>query len=131
LILRRLAAALAAVVGAVIVCIGAAALALYAVARLWLTPAGAAAVVAVAFALVAAAAAALALRKAPLPPRSATEEVPLLDQLIAMAKARPLVALGAAAAAVTVLIRNPAVVSAIVGAFMAGGAQGQGKPETK
>lgn len=130
MIVRRLlslAAAIAAVTAAVVVCVAAAAFALYAVGRIWLTPAGAAAVVAIAFALVAAGVAALAVRKAPELPEPA-EQAPLVDQLIAMAKARPLVALGAAAAAVTVLVRNPAVISAIVGAFLAGGA---GAPQTR
>lgn len=130
MIVRRLfslAAAIAAVVAAVIVCVAAAAFALYAVARIWLTAAGAAAVVAVAFALVAAGVAAWALRKTPPPPQPG-EDVSLVEQLLQLAKARPLIALGAAAAAVTVLIRNPAMLTAILGAVMAGGAA---KPEAK
>jgi len=129
LILQRLfalAAALAAIAAAVVVCVVAAAFALYALARLWLTPAGAGAVVAAAFAAVAAAVAYTATRKVP-PPEPA-DDVSLVERLVQMAKARPLVAAGAAAALVTVLIRNPAVLSAIVSAVMAGTAA---KAETK
>jgi hypothetical protein len=121
LILQRLfalAAAVAAVAAAAVVCVIAAAFALYALARLWLTPAGAGAVVALAFATVAAAVAVVATRKVP-PPETA-EEAPLAERLIQMAKARPLMSAGAAAALVTVLVRNPAVLSAIVSAVIAG-----------
>ncbi|MGA0605635.1 hypothetical protein ACO2Q0_06505 [Phenylobacterium sp. VNQ135] len=132
MIVRRLfslAAAVAAIVAAVIVCVTAAAFALYAVARIWLSSAGAAAVVAVAFALVAVGVAAWAVRKAPPPaPTAAADDVSLVEQLLQIAKARPLMALGAAAAAVTVLIRNPAVLTAILSAVLAGGAA---KTETK
>ena len=44
----------------------------------------------------------------------------LMDRAIGLAKDRPLIALGTAAAAVVVLARNPAVVGAIVSAFVAG-----------
>ena len=47
--------------------------------------------------------------------------------LIVMAKERPLIALGATAAAVTVLVRNPAVITAVVSAFVAGNATKSGK----
>ena len=121
MILKRLfalAAAVAAVAAAVVVCIVAAAFALYALARLWLTSAGAGAVVALAFAAVAAAVAYAATRK--VPPPDAAEDVSLVERLVEMAKARPLIAAGAAAALVTVLVRNPSVLTAIVGAVMSG-----------
>lgn len=129
MILKRLfalAAAFAAIAAAVVVCIVAAAFTLYAVGRLWLPPAGAAATVALAFAAVAAAVAAVAARK--LPPPETVEETSLVERLIEMAKARPLVATGAAAALVTLLVRNPSVISAIVSAVIAGTAA---KPEAK
>jgi hypothetical protein len=128
--LRRLfalAVAGATVIAAVLVCIVAAAFALYAVARVWLGPAGAAAVVAVAFAAVAAGVAAFVTRKVP-PPEPA-DETGLVERLIELAKARPLVAAGAAAAVVAVLVRNPSVLTAIISAFLAGNAAG--KPEAK
>lgn len=124
--LFQLAAALAALVAAAAVCVVAAAFALYALARIWLGPAGGAAVVAAAFALVAVAVAGLATRK--LPPAQTPEDVGLVERLIELAKARPLVAAGAAAAIVAVLVRNPAVLTAIVSAVLAGTAA---KPEAK
>lgn len=123
MILQRLfalAAAVAAVAAAVAVCVAAAAFALYALARLWLTPAGAGALVALAFAALAAAVAYAATRR--LPPPEPVDDASLVERLVQMAKARPLVAAGAAAAVVTVLIRNPSVLSAIVSAVMAGSA---------
>jgi Na+/melibiose symporter-like transporter len=118
----NLAAAIAAVAAAVAVCVVAAAYAVYALADYWLTAAGAAAVVAGVFALVAVIAAWLATRKvAPRTPRGAkAEDAPPLDRLIGLAKERPLIALGIGAAAAVVLIRNPAVITAVVSAFMAG-----------
>jgi hypothetical protein len=117
-----LAAALAAVAAAVAVCVVAASFALYAVARAYIGPAGGAAVVAAVFALVAAIVAWIATRKAtpnskagvPPPPASP------IDRMVAMARERPLIALGAAAVAATVMIRNPAMVTAVVSAFLAG-----------
>lgn len=118
----NLAAAVAAIAAAAAVCVVAASFALYALARVYIGPAGAAAVVAVVFALIAVIVAAIATRKvtpkaglaAPPPPASPIESV------IAIAKARPLVAMGAAAVAATVMIRNPAMVTALVSAFFAG-----------
>lgn len=130
MILQRLfalAAAVAAIAAAVVVCVVAAAFALYALARLWLTPAGAGAVVAAAFAAVAAGVAWAAARKLP-PPEAPADDVSLVTRLVEMAKARPLVAAGAAAAIVTVLVRNPAVLSAIVSAVMAGTAAKSSAP---
>ncbi|MBL8554919.1 MAG: hypothetical protein JNL41_11625, partial [Phenylobacterium sp.] len=99
--------------------------AVYALALTWLTAAGAAAVVAGVFALVAVVVAVVAARpvtppkKPPGPPQ---DDATLVDRLIVMAKERPIMALGAAAAATFVLVRNPAVVTAVVSAFMAGSA---------
>lgn len=129
--LRRLfalAAAGAAVIAAVLVCVVAAAFALYAVARMWLGPAGAAAVVALAFAAIAVGVAVYASRKIPAPPAPA-EDVGLIDRLIELAKARPLVAAGAAAAVVALLVRNPSMLTAILTAVLAGNAAP--KPETR
>ena len=129
--LRRilhLAAALAAVAAASAVCVVAAAFAVYGLARLWLTPAGSAAVVAALFALAAVLVAWLAARKA-VPPKAAAapaEDASLIDRLVELARERPLIALGAAAAAVTVILKNPRLVAAIVSAFVAGAAA---KPE--
>lgn len=119
----NLAAAIAAVAAAVAVCVVAAAYAVYAVADTWLTRAGAAAVVAGVFALVAVVAAWLATRKVtPRTPKGvATPDAPL-DRAIALAKERPLLALGAGAVVAFVLARNPAVITAVVSAFMAGNA---------
>jgi hypothetical protein len=124
----RYAAAVGAVAAAGGVVIVAASFALYAFAKAYLGAAGAAAVVAAVFALVAVLVAWLATR--PVTPKRrkgpAPDDQTLIDRLIVMAKERPLIALGATAAAVTVLIRNPAVITAIVSAFVAGNAA---KPE--
>jgi hypothetical protein len=124
----RYAAALGAVAAAGAVVIVAASFALYAFAKTWLGAAGAAAVVAGVFALVAVVVALVATRKAAPPRRKgpAAEDQGLVDRLLVLAKERPLVALGATAAVVTVLVRNPAVITAIVSAFVAGNAS---KPE--
>ncbi|WP_293677882.1 hypothetical protein [uncultured Phenylobacterium sp.] len=117
----NLAAALAAVAAAAAVVIVAAAFAVYAFAREYLTEAASAAVVAAVFAVVALIVAVLATGKVtPRGPKA--EETSVADRLMVLAKERPLVALGAAAAAVTVLVRNPAVITAVVSAFMAGSA---------
>ena len=117
-----LTAAVAAVGAAAGVCVVAASFAIYALAREALTPAGAGAVVAAVFALLALIVAWLATRKVvpkkglapPPPPASPVERV------MALAKERPLIALGAAAVATTVLVRNPAMVTALISAFVAG-----------
>ena len=123
--LRRilnLAAAFAAVAAAAAVVVVAASFAVYALAREYLTAAGAAAVVAGVFALIALIVAWLATRKVRPKARAKVDDQSVVDRLIDMAKERPLIALGATAAAVTVLIRNPAVITAVVSAFMAGSA---------
>ena len=123
--LRRIlnfAAALAAVAAAAVVVVIAAAFAVYAGAKAFVGPAWAAAIVAGLFAIVAAAVAWLAARKVRRSAAREAEDVSLVERLIRLAQEKPLIALAAAAAAAVVLIRNPAVVSAIVGAFMAGSA---------
>lgn len=118
--------ALGAVLAAGIVVVVAASFAVYAAARPFVGEAWAAAIVAGVFALVAVVVAWLATRKVAPKPLAKAEDAPLIDRLIVMAKERPLIALGAAAAGAVVLIRNPAVVTALVSAFMAGSAS---KPE--
>lgn len=126
--LRRilnLVAAFAAVATAAVVCVVAASYAVYALAKVWLGPAGAAAVVAGVFALFAVIVALLATRKAaPKPVAGAPADEAVVDRLLGLAKEKPLIALGAAAAAtaaaVAVLVRNPALVTALVSAFLAG-----------
>jgi len=117
----NLAAAVAAVAAAAAVCVVAASFAVYAVAREYIGPAGGAAVVAGLFALVAVVVALIATRKAT-PKKSAAPPPPAspVDKAISMAKDHPLVALGAAAVAVTVMVRNPATVTALISAFLAG-----------
>ena len=119
-----LAAAVAAVAAATAVCVVALAYTVYALAEAHIGPAGAAAVVAAVFAMVAVVVAFLATRKV-VPksvPGAKAADAGLLDRAIGLAKDRPLIALGAAAAAAMVLARNPAVIGAIVSAFVAGGA---------
>ncbi len=122
--LRRilnLAAALAAVAAAAGVVVVAASFAAYALAKPYLGEAGAAAAVAAIFALVAVAVAVLATRKvAPRHKAGKAEDAPVAERLLKLAKDKPMIALGAAAVAVTVLLRNPAMVSALVSAFVAG-----------
>jgi hypothetical protein len=121
----RFAAAIAAVAAAVVVCLVAAAFALYALAAHWLGAAGGAAVVAGLFALIAAITAAAALGKVR-PSKAAPPEPSPVDRIIGMAKERPILAVGAAVLAGVVLFRNPAVVTALISAFLAG--SGGGKP---
>ena len=119
-----LAAAVAAVAAATAVCVVALAYTVYALAEAHIGPAGAAAVVAAVFAMVAVVVAFLATRKV-VPksvPGAKAADAGLLDRAIGLAKDRPLIALGAAAAAAIVLARNPAIVGAIVSAFVAGSA---------
>ena len=120
----NLAGAIAVVAAASAVCIVAAAFAVYALAEAYLGPAGAAAVVAGVFALIALGVAWSATRKVAPRPGSGVrpEDAGLMDRAIGLAKDRPMIALGVAAVAVTVLLRNPAMMGAIVSAFVAGGA---------
>jgi len=120
----RLVAAIAAIAAAVAVVVVAAALALYAVVKPYLGDVGAAGTVAGVFALLAVILAWIASRNvAPkAKARSKGDDQSVIDRVIVMAKERPMVALGAAAVAATVLIRNPAVITAVVSAFVAGNA---------
>lgn len=104
-------AAAAAVVGVV-----AAAFAVYALAKIWLGPAGAAAVVAALFALTAAGIAWFVARRAEQEP---VDDQTMVDRLVEMAKERPLVAAGAAAAILTVVLRNPKILSVLLSAVLA------------
>ncbi len=97
-----------------------AAFALYAVVSAQLGPAGGAAVVVGVFAGVAAAAAFVAVRKILPRARRGASATPA-EKLTAFAKERPVLALGVAALVTTLVVRNPATVSAIVSAFVAGG----------
>ena len=109
----------AAVAAAAAVAVVAAAFALYALAREYLTPAGASAVIAVGAAVLAAILAFVAYRQVkPRPLRK--DEENLTTRLIDLARERPIIAAGAAVAAGLVLLRNPGVVSSAVAAFMAG-----------
>ena len=121
--------AFAAVAAAAAVVIVALSFALYAVVKPYLGEAGAAAVVAGVFALIAVVIAWGASRKAAPRPaaRGKAEDQSVIDRLVVMAKERPLIALGATAAAVTVLVRNPAIITAVVSAFLAGNASKSGK----
>lgn len=119
----NLTAAIAAVAAAVAVCIVAASYGVFAVAALWLTPAGAAAVVAAIFAIFAVVVAWLATRKVvPKTPKGAPPPETPMERVIGLAKERPILALGAGAVAAFVLARNPAVISALVSALIAGNA---------
>jgi hypothetical protein len=115
----KFAAALGALAAAGVVVVVAAALAVYALARTWLPPAACAAIVAAVFALIVAAVAWSAARKAA-PKRKAGPEASPIDQLMGLIRDKPLIALGAVAAAGFMLVRNPALATAIVTAFMAG-----------
>lgn len=129
-----LAAAFAAVAAAAAVVIVAASFTVYALAKPYVGEAGASAVVAGVFAMVAAVVAWIATRKV-VPPRTrrahATAEQPIADRLIEVARERPIVALAAAgvaaATAAVVLVRNPAVITAVISAFVAGKASKSGK----
>ena len=125
----RFAAAIGAIVAAAPVVIVAASFALYALAKDYIGAAGAAAVVAGVFALVAVIIALIATRKA-VPPRrkNAPPELTPMEQAIRLAKERPLIALGAVAAAAVVAVRNPGLITALVGAFAAGRESKPDKP---
>lgn len=118
-----LAAAFGAVGAAAAASIVTAAFALYALAERFLGAAGGAAVVAATFAVIAVAVAWLASRQVVGRRAKASAAPPsLVDRAMGFAKERPLIALGAAAALATVAVRNPAVISAAVSAFLAGSA---------
>jgi hypothetical protein len=111
-------AAIAAIVAAAVVVVVALSFALYAALRDAVGPAWAAAAVAGVFALVAAILAFALTRKArPKPPKG--DEQNLTGRLVELARERPLVAAGAMAAAVAVVIRNPRVLTAVATAVLA------------
>jgi predicted permease len=124
LILRKalsLIVAISAMATAAAVCVIAAAFALYALLRDQLTPAGAAAVVALLAAALAAIIALAALLKMRSRPQTREDES-LVGRLIELARERPIIAAGAAAAAGFVLLRNPGL---LITAAMAGRASRQ------
>jgi len=128
----NLAAAFAAVAAAAVVVVVAASFAVFAAAKPYVGEAWAAAVVAGVFALFAVIIAWVATRKvAPKTKPGKAADASVVDRMIDLAKERPLVALGAGAAAtaaaVTVLLRNPAVITAVISAFLAGNATKSGK----
>ncbi len=100
----------------------ASAFALYAAAVGGVGPAWAATIVACAFALIALGVAGFATGAMRHRPHDATRhgDASMSERLFAMAKERPMIALGAAAAAGVVLLRNPAVVTALITAVFAG-----------
>lgn len=120
--LLTLAAAFAAVAAAAAVCVVAASFAIYALVRDGLGPAGGAAVVAGLFALVAVIVAVMATRKTSSHDRHGLKpgDSTAMERVFALARERPLMALGVAATGAMVLMRNPAVVTALVSAFFAG-----------
>jgi predicted permease len=95
------------------------AFALYAVAREYIGPAGAAAAVAGVAALLALIVAFAVTRKARPKPLKDTDQN-TTTRLIELARERPLVAAGAMAAAVVVLIRNPGILTTVLSAAIAG-----------
>ncbi|HEX3700007.1 MAG TPA: hypothetical protein VHV27_04970 [Phenylobacterium sp.] len=111
-------AAVAALAAAAVVCVIALAFALYAALRDVIGPAWAAAAVAGAAALIAIIAALLLTRKAKPKPVPGDQQN-LTARLIELARERPLVAAGAMAAAVAVVVRNPRILTAIVSAAFA------------
>jgi hypothetical protein len=127
LIVKRalsLAAAIAAVAAAAGVCVVAASYAVFALARVWLGPAGAAAVVAAIFALVAVIVAAVALGRAS--PRDGKAAESPMERALGLARERPIAAVAAAAVAaaalITISVRNPGALTAIISALVAGNA---------
>jgi Na+/melibiose symporter-like transporter len=111
-------AAIAAIAAAAVVVIIALSFALYAALRDAVGPVWAAAIVAGAFALVALILAFFLTRKAhPKPVRG--DQQNLTARLVDLARERPLVAAGAMAAAVAVVVRNPRVLTAVATAAFA------------
>lgn len=121
-------AAVAAMAAAAGVCVVAAAFAIYALLREYLTPAGASAALAVGAAVIAAILAFVTFRKAQPRPLRRDEEN-LTTRLFDLAREKPLIAAGAAVAAALVLLRNPGVVGAAVSAAMASRAREAGRRE--
>lgn len=111
-------AAVAAIVAAAIVVVVALSFALYAALRDLIGPAWAAAAVAGAFAVLAVILAFLLTRKATPKPVKGDDQN-LTARLVDLARERPLVAAGAMAAAVVVVIKNPRILTAIATAAFA------------
>jgi uncharacterized membrane protein len=111
-------AAVAAIAAAAVVVVIALSFALYAALRDVIGPAWAATAVAGAFALVAVIVALLLTRKAKPKPVKGDQQN-LTSRLVDLARERPLVAAGAMAAAVAVIIRNPRILTAVLTAAMA------------
>jgi ABC-type nickel/cobalt efflux system permease component RcnA len=121
LILKKalsLIAAIAAMAAAAAVCVVAAAFALYALVRYYVGPAAAAASVAVVAAILAAVLAFVCFRKVKPRPEK-REDQSVANRLIDLAREKPIIAAGAAAAAGLVLLRNPGVIGAAISAAMA------------
>lgn len=118
-------AAIAAIAAAAAVCVVAVAFAIYAALRDLIGPAWAAAAVAGIVALLAVIVALVAFRKAaPKAPRRGEEPPPsLIAKAFDFGRERPVVAAGIAtaglAAAVTVALKNPKVLTAIIAGFLA------------
>jgi EamA domain-containing membrane protein RarD len=111
-------AAIAAIAAAAVVVVIALSFALYAALRDAVGPAWAAAAVAGVFALLAVILAFMLTRKAKPKPAKGDEQN-LTARLVDLARERPLVAAGAMAAAVAVVIRNPRILTAVATAALA------------
>ena len=113
------AVAIAAIAAAAAVVVVALAFALSAAVRDLVGPAWAAAAVAGAAAVIALILALVLHRKAKPPKLVAGEPPSLMAKAIDLARERPIVALGAAAAVAAVMVRNPKILGAIVAAALA------------
>jgi len=113
-------AAIAAIAAAAVVVVVAIAFALYAAVRDVIGPAWGAASVAGAAALIAVILAVALTRKAKPPPPVKGDSQNLTAKLVELARERPLVALGAVAAAATVVVKNPRILSAVLAGLFAG-----------
>jgi len=118
-------AALAALAAAAGVLVVSASFAVYQLLRQVLTPAGAGAVLALAAAIVCALAGLFFMSQLKLPKggKHPTRSAPparanFIDQVVEMARERPLIAAGAAAAAGLLAFANPALVTAVMRAFV-------------
>lgn len=122
---------MAAAAGVVVVAL---AYALYAIARDYLSPAGAAAVVAAAAAALIVILALMVTRKAApqsLRRAAGSEEPTLTTRLIELARERPIVAGAGAVAAALVIARNPRIVTTIMTAAIAGRAARTEEPRKR
>ncbi len=117
----RLVALSTGIAAAAIICAAWAAYALFIFASPYVGMAGAAGVVAAVFALVAVVLA-LTLKGVPRHKRAPgpVEDESLLMRAMGLAKQRPLVAAAVGAAAIAVMVRNPQILTALLGAALAG-----------